>query len=201
MLETTQPPVPALEHPINHPRPVINQYRTLRDIFDLIIWIGIIYALVNLSSVRFVVQGPSMEPTFHNDQYLIVSRVNYLIGTPQRGDVIVFHYPNNTAEDFIKRVIGIPGDIVEIRDTQVYVNGNPLEETYINEPCTPTRCRDTIITLENDEFFVLGDNRNRSRDSRDFGAINREHIIGKVLIRYWPPTDWGFIRHVQSVQG
>ncbi len=198
MLETAQPPATVTEKQAL-PRPHINRFSVLRDIFDLIIWIGIVYALVNLSSVRFVVQGPSMEPTFHDNQYLIISRVNYLVGAPQRGDVIVFHYPNNTAEDYIKRVIGLPGDVVEIREALVYVNDLLVNEPYINEPCTQSRCRDAVIILSDDEYYVMGDNRNRSRDSRDFGPINREHIIGKVLIRYWPPTDWGLIGLIDTV--
>lgn len=177
------------------PRPPVNRFGLMRELFDLLIWIGVIYVLVNLSTVRFVVQGPSMEPTFYDGQYLIVSRIDYLIGDPQRGDVIVFHYPNNTSEDYIKRVIGVPGDTVEIRDTLVYVNGQQLDEPYINEPCTEQRCRDTLVTLAADEYYVMGDNRNRSRDSRasNFGAVTREYIVGKVFVRYWPPTDWGIL--------
>lgn len=176
-------------------RPPVRRFGIVRELLDLMIWIAVIYVLVNLSTVRFVVQGPSMEPTFYDGQYLIVSRIDYLIGDPQRGDVIVFHYPNNTSEDYIKRVIGVPGDTIEIRDTLVYVNGDLLDEPYINEPCTENRCSDNLVTLAADEYYVLGDNRNRSRDSRatNFGSVTREHIVGKVFIRYWPPTDWGFL--------
>jgi signal peptidase I len=175
------------------PRPRLKRSGFLREILDLIVLVGAIYALVNLATVRFVVDGPSMEPSFYNGQFLIVSRVSYLVSDPQRGDVVVFHYPRNTEEDYIKRVIGLPGDTVEIRDTEVYVNGQQLEEPYINEPCRPERCRDSVWELGPDEFFVMGDNRNRSQDSRDFSAVPREFVVGQVFVRYWPPTDWGLV--------
>lgn len=181
------------------PRPRLQRWSGLREILDLIILIGAIYALVNLATVRFIVDGPSMLPNFEDGQFLIVSRVNYLIGDPEQGDVIVFHYPGNTEEDYIKRVIGVPGDVVEIRDTVVYVNGTPLDETaYINEPCTEDRCRDNSWELGADDFFVMGDNRNRSSDSRStsVGLVQREFIVGEVIIRYWPPEDWGLVNRI-----
>ena len=192
--ETPQAPDSASHpHPEPRPRPKLRRFNAFREVLDIIILIGAIYALVNLSTVRFVVRGQSMEPTFYEDQYLIVSRVNYLLGNPQRGDIVVFHYPNNTDEDYIKRVIGLPGDTVEIRETLVYVNDEPLDETYINEPCTESRCPDRVWELGDDEYFVMGDNRNHSEDSRRFGAVKREFIVGEVFIRYWPPSDWGVL--------
>ncbi len=162
----------------------------------MIVLVGAIYALVNLATVRFIVQGPSMEPNFETGQFLIVSRVNYLIGEPTYGDVVVFHYPGNPDEDYIKRVIGLPGDMVEIRDTLVYVNDALQEEPYINEPCSAGRCSDNVWELGPDEYFMMGDNRNRSSDSRAFGPVLREHIVGEVLIRYWPPEDWGIVNQI-----
>ncbi len=175
------------------PRPRLKRSGFLREILDLIVLVGAIYALVNLATVRFVVDGPSMEPSFYNSQFLIVSRVSYLVSDPQRGDVVVFHYPGNTQEDYIKRVIGLPGDTVELRDAEVYINGERLEEPYINEACRPERCRDNAWELGPDEFFVMGDNRNRSQDSRDFGPVLREYVVGQVFVRYWPPADWGLV--------
>lgn len=159
---------------------------------------AVIYTLVNLASARFIVDGPSMEPNFATGQFVLVSRVNYLIGEPQRGDVVVFKYPNDPREDYIKRVIGTPGDTVEIRDMLVYVNGAQLDEPYINEPCTPSSCRDQSWELGADEYFVMGDNRNHSSDSRAFGTVQRDLLIGEALIRYWPPQDWGIIRAYNS---
>ena len=174
------------------------QYRsfrqTAREIGETIVLVAMIYTLVNLASARFVVDGPSMQPNFATGQFVIVSRVNYLLTDPQRGDVVVFNYPGDPTQDYIKRVIGLPGDTVEIRDTQVYVNGNELTEPYINEPCTPNTCRDNTWTLGSDQFFMMGDNRNHSSDSRAFGPVARHFIVGKALVRYWPPQDWGIIR-------
>lgn len=178
------------------PRPRLPRFSFVREFIDLVVLIGAIYALVNLATVRFIVQGPSMQPTFYEDQFLIVSRINYLLGEPQRGDIVVFHYPGNPTDDYIKRIIGVPGDTVEIRDTLVYLNGELIEEPYINEACRPVNCPDKIEELGPDEYWVMGDNRNRSSDSRSFGPILRQHIVGEVLIRYWPPSAWGIVSRI-----
>ncbi len=175
------------------PRPRLGRWSAMRELLDLIVLIGAIYALVNLSTVRFVVRGSSMEPTFRDDQLLLISRMNYLLADPQRGDIVVFHYPNAPTEDYIKRVIGLPGETVEIRDREVYVNGVQLNEPYINEPCNQYSCQDKIFELGSDEYFVMGDNRNRSSDSRSFNGVKRQFIVGEVVIRYWPPSDWGVV--------
>ncbi len=155
-----------------------------------------IYALVNLASARYMVQGQSMYPNFDDEQVLYVSRLHYLLGDPERTDIVVFHFPNDPRDDYIKRVIGVPGDFVEIRDTLVYVNGQALDEPYINEACTPGRCPDKSWMLGPDEFFVMGDNRNHSSDSRAFGPVQRQFIVGEVLVRYWPPHSWGIVTRI-----
>lgn len=196
-LQNVTPPI-AEQSTTRLPRPRLQRWGGLREILDLIVLIGAIYALVNLATVRFVVQGPSMQPNFHDGQFLIISRINYLIGDPERGDVIVFHYPGDTEQDYIKRVIGVPGDTVEIRDTLVYVNGEQLNEPYINEPCDPGHCPDGQWELGDEQYFVMGDNRNRSSDSRSIsvGLVSRDYIVGEVLIRYWPPEDWGIVNRI-----
>ena len=167
----------------------------MREILDLIVLVGAIYALVNLTTVRFIVKGPSMEPNFHDGQFLIVSRINYMLGDPQHGDIIVFHFPNDPSEDYIKRVIGVPGDVVEFRGGLLYVNNEVQDEPYINEPCT-RNCGDRTWTMGANEFFVMGDNRNRSQDSRAFGVVERKYIVGEVVLRYWPPSDWGIVHQI-----
>ncbi len=180
------------------PRPKLHRRGFVREIIDTVVLIGAIYALVNLASVRFIVEGPSMQPNFHSDQFLIVSRINYLLGEPERGDIIVFHPPGKPADEppYIKRVIGLPGETIEIRDTFVYVNDVQLNEPYINEPCMPTRCPDETWELGSDEYFVMGDNRNHSSDSRQFDQIHHGNIIGEAVIRYWPPQDWGIVSQI-----
>ncbi len=168
----------------------------VREIIETLALIAVIYALVNLVSARFVVDGRSMEPNFETGQFLIVNRVNYMLGTPSRGDIVVFHYPRNVEQDYIKRVIGLPGETVELRNQQVYINGQLLEEPYINEPCEPSRCRDESWQLGADEYFVMGDNRNHSQDSRVFGPVNERFLVGEALLRYWPVEKIGLLTHL-----
>lgn len=176
------------------PRPPLKSHGWLFDAFGTILLVIVVYTLVELAIPRFLVDGRSMQPSFFDGQRLIVSRVNYLFGIPQRGDIIIFNSPQQpNSEPLIKRVIGLPGETVEIRHTIVFVNGVQLSETYINEPCTETNCRDNTWVLGPDEYFVMGDNRNHSNDSRRFGPIPRENIIGEALVRYWPPQDWGIV--------
>jgi signal peptidase I len=181
------------------PRPKLHRRGFVREVIDTIVLIGAIYALVNLASVRFIVEGPSMQPSFASDQFLIVSRINYLLDEPERGDIIVFHPPGKPSDEppYIKRVIGLPGDTVEIRDTRVYINGTELYEPYINEPCRSDRCPDETWELGPDDFFVMGDNRNHSSDSRGFDEfIHHSNIIGEAVLRYWPPQAWGSVAQI-----
>lgn len=189
--------------PTTLPRPRLRSRGLIREILDTIILIGAIYAIVNLASVRFIVEGPSMEPNFYTGQVLVVSRVNYLLDAPQRGDIIVFNPPNQSPDEppYIKRVIGMPGDTVAIRDAQVYVNDQPLNEPYINEPCRETRCPNNTWQLGPDQYFVMGDNRNRSSDSRAFGPITLDRVIGEALVRYWPPQSWGSVSRIAYPEG
>jgi signal peptidase I len=174
--------------------------RGIREILETLVLIVTIYALVNLASARFVVEGDSMLPNFETGQFLIVSRVNYLLGQPERGDIVVFHYPGNPQEDYIKRVIGMPGDLVELRDARVYVNGEVLDEPYINEACIPSICRDNRWEIGENQYFVMGDNRNASSDSRSFGPVDQRFFVGEALIRYWPPQNWGSVNRVRFPQ-
>ncbi len=176
-----------------------DQTSVVREIVETVVLIGLVYTLVNLATARFIVDGPSMQPNFATGQFVVVSRVNYLLGEPQHGDVVVFHYPGDPQEDYIKRLIGLPGDIIEIRSTQVYVNGTALSEPYINEPCLPAICPDRTWVLGADQYFMMGDNRNHSSDSRAFGPVARHFIVGEALLRYWPPQDWGIIHGYSSL--
>ena len=140
----------------------------------------------------FVVDGSSMEPTLHDGQRLLVNKLLYRFSPPRAGDIVVFRYPSNPKEDFIKRVVATQWDIVEIRDGKVFVNGVALDEPFLAE--------DTLgefgpLELPQGKFFVLGDNRNNSRDSRypDVGLLERKHIVGKAAVVYWPLGDFGLI--------
>ncbi|MBZ0295466.1 MAG: signal peptidase I, partial [Anaerolineae bacterium] len=159
-------------------RPRLRRRTFWYEILETIVLIVAIYSLVDLASVRFYVDGPSMEPTFFTGQRVIVSRVNFLLAEPERGEIVVFESPDRPGVEppLIKRLIGMPGETVEILDRQVYINGQLLNEPYINEPCTAGSCPDDQWVLGANQYFVMGDNRNRSRDSRRFGPITREHL-------------------------
>ena len=142
----------------------------------------VIYALVNFFIGRFRVEGDSMQPTMHPDEYVLIDKLSYMFGQPQRGDIVVFHYPCGTDRDFIKRIIGLPGETVTILSGQVTVNGELLQEPYI---AAAPRYNGTW-TAAADEYFVLGDNRNNSSDSHSWGVLQREFLIGRALVVYWP---------------
>jgi signal peptidase I len=140
----------------------------------------------------FYVKGASMEPNFHDHEYLIIDEISYRFKTPERGQVIVFRYPKNPQEYFIKRVIGLPGEEVQIKDGKIIIyNSSKPEGFLLNESYLPAG----LETLDNNgakvevgsnEYFVLGDNRNASKDSRSFGPVDKTFVTGKVLFRGWP---------------
>jgi len=145
----------------------------------------------------FVVRGQSMEPNFKEGDYLIVDEISYRFRKPLRGEVIVFKYPNNPSQRFIKRVIGLPGEVVEIKNGRVLISQNG-KSWFLNEKNYLPSIEQTIgnikITLQKDEYFVLGDNRDFSFDSRRFGVVPAEDIIGRVLIKAWPFSDFALIK-------
>lgn len=140
----------------------------------------------------FIVSGASMEPTFHNGQYLIVDQLSYQFETPARGDVIVFRYPKDPSKFFIKRVIGLPGETIEIKGDQItiknkaYPDGFTLSEPYVREM---SENNNYTQTLRDDEYFVMGDNRDASADSRMWGVLKKDLITGRALLRLLPVQD------------
>ncbi len=169
--------------------------RFFKDVLETLILSIVLFVGVNVISARIRVDGASMEPTLTTGEYVVLNRLSYRVGTPQRGDIIVFHPPTEPQDEYIKRVIGLPGDEVEVRDGTVYVNGQPLDETYLN---TKTNYPGTW-RVPAGQLFVLGDNRNNSQDSHEFGTISMGSVIGKAVLVYWPPTDWAMITHVPLV--
>ena len=164
----------------------------IRDIVVTVIAAVIIFLVLQVTIGSFKVYGMSMMPSIKNGEYIIVNKVVYYFQEPRRGDVIVFHSPRSPENDLIKRVIGLPGDEIEVKNGKIYINQKPLEEHYITEP--PTYKYPNIEVPDN-SYFVLGDNRNNSSDSHTGWFLPRENIIGKAWVSYWPPEDWAAIVH------
>lgn len=164
----------------------------------LLIVLCLTFLLIHYVGQRTRVQGDSMRPTLHDGDNLIVDKLSYRFRDPQRFDIIVFPYEHKKKTYYIKRIIGMPGERVRIdQDGIIYINGEVLEEDYGAEVMMNPGRAGTEITLGPDEYFVLGDNRNNSSDSRDpsVGNIHRDRIIGKAWIRIWPFSDIGFLKH------
>lgn len=157
-------------------------------VISLVIIIPIRYFLIQ----PFYVKGASMEPNFEDHEYLIIDEISYRFNTPQRGDILVFKYPRNPQEYFIKRLIGLPGEEIEIKDGGVVIynsefpDGFTLDEPYLTPGVKTYGLNEDKIKLSESEYFVLGDNRNASKDSRSFGPVNKSFITGKVLLRGFP---------------
>ncbi|WKZ24947.1 MAG: signal peptidase I [Patescibacteria group bacterium] len=146
----------------------------------------------------FYVKGASMEPTFHDHEYLMVDEISYRFNEPKRGEVLVFRYPYNPKEYYIKRLIGLPGETILIQDGMVFITTEDNRQFLLKENYLPSDIYTVFssiepIRLSEDEYFVLGDNRNSSKDSRVFGPINSSHIIGRVFFRGWPLNRFGLL--------
>ena len=142
----------------------------------------------------FIVNGASMDPTFKTNQYLIVDQLSYHFEQPERGDVVVFRYPNDPSKFFIKRIIGLPGEVVELANgSTTIIDPTTNERTLLEEPYLKTdRTDDHLsITLSSDEYFVMGDNRSASSDSRVWGPVPRKNIVGKTFLRLLPLQQLG----------
>ena len=159
-------------------------------VISLIIIIGIRSFVMQ----PFFVNGQSMEPNFHDGDYLIVNEIGYRLDDPKRGDVVIFHYPNDPRQFFIKRIIGLPGEKIEIKNNKITVynkehsDGFTLDEVYLPESAVISK--DYSQELKNDEYYVLGDNRVASSDSRVWGVLEKHHIVGKAWVRAWPFGDF-----------
>ncbi len=167
-------------------------FRFLVDVLETLLLSVILFVGINTITARIRVDGDSMDPTLVSGEYLIVNRLTYRFSSPQRGDIIVFYPPPNPKEEYIKRVIGLPGDEVAIKDGQVFINGQLLYEPYLHV----TMNYDGSWRVPEGQLFVLGDNRNNSSDSHDWGTVPTNSVVGKAILVYWPPLDWGLVGHV-----
>jgi signal peptidase I len=169
------------------------QNKSFLETFIIILIAVVIFVGLRLTIQTYIVYGPSMEPNYWEDEWIIVNKLAYKLHTPQRGDIIVFHPPVTSEKPYIKRIIGLPGEYVEIKSGKVYIHkadGSTitLQEPYIN---TPFLTNYRSPTIPENEYFVMGDNRNNSSDSRNGWLASRDEIIGKAWISIWPPSLWG----------
>ena len=168
------------------------QHWHLSVVLLAVVWLVLpllLYLGINISTARVRNDGYSMGITLPNESYILADRLAYNEKAPQRGDVIIFRFPLDPSQDLIKRVIGLPGETIEIRDGTVTVNGTPLEEPYITEP---PEYKGTWVVPE-EHYFVLGDNRNDSRDSHQWGFLPHENIVAKAVWIYLPLDRFGKI--------
>jgi len=186
----TGPTHPRIEQP-QPPSFIRRLLRAFASLLQTIAFAAVLFVVVNLITARIRVEGDSMEPSLLNGQFVVVNRLAYTFSMPQRGDIIVFRFPLSPERRFIKRVIGLPGDEVQVHDGEVFVNGELISEPYLaTEPAYSGDWR-----VGQDEVFVLGDNRNNSSDSQNWGALGIEAIIGKAILVYWPLDNMGWIPH------
>lgn len=160
-----------------------NSLRTfLVEVLQTVILALVLYFLIDSVLARVRVENISMEPTLQPGEFILVNKLAYRLGDVSHGDVVIFHYPLNPSEDYIKRVIGLPGDVVTVQNGQVTVNGYAFDEPYI---MAPPHYNNSWTVPEN-QLFVLGDNRNSSSDSHNWGFVPYENLVGKALLIYWP---------------
>jgi len=179
----------------------------IRELIETVILALIIFLALQFSVQNFRVEGSSMRPTIVEGQYLLVNKLVYFnlnprdvrsvlafsssakaervypFHAPERKDVIIFHFPRDPSRDFVKRVIGLPGDTIEIDDGEVYINGTKLDEPYITKRGSGNM---KLLTIGEDAYFVMGDNRRASNDSRDWGTVPTANIVGRAWVSYWP---------------
>ncbi len=176
--------------------------KVLREILSTSIYflvvVAAIYLTIHYVGQRTQVQGESMEPALEDGDNLIVDKITYRFNDPERFDIIVFPFKYKENTYYIKRIIGLPGETVQIdNDGTIYINDEPLTENYGKEVMLDPGSAYSPITLDDDEYFVLGDNRNNSSDSRStsVGLIKRDNIIGRAWLRIWPFSEWGILKH------
>lgn len=166
--------------------------KILREVGITILIAVAVFVCLRLTVQSYTVVMSSMEPNFQEGECIMVNKVCYRSSGPQRGEVIVFDPSFDSEYPFIKRVIGLPGETVEIKDGKVSINGTPLNEEYIMAPPNYTM---PVTEVPENEYFVLGDNRNNSTDSSKGWTVPQDNIIGKAWLTYWPPSKLGIVKH------
>jgi signal peptidase I len=203
--------------------PPIRVRSVVRELVETAIFILLVFFIVRGIVQNFKIEGSSMEPTMQTDQYILVNKLVYFhfdlnaplrllpgqeslpqkiiypFHQPYRGDIVVFEYPRDVRKDYIKRVIGLPGDTLEVKDGQVYLNGELLSEPYLDGEqtfCLGSRtCGSGPFTVPEGTVFVMGDNRGNSSDSREWDSLPLDRVVGQAWLIYYPVSSWGFVPH------
>lgn len=168
----------------------------MRELVEVVVLAVILYFGISFAVQTVHVEGLSMFATLDDNDYLIADKIDYRLHAPQRGDIVILRPPTDNSKDFIKRIIALPGERILIREGVVYINGHKLDEPYLPEAWTifnnyPDKPNGELIPAN--QYFVMGDNRNRSQDSRVFGPIGRDRIDGRAWFRIWPLNHFGGI--------
>lgn len=178
------------------------RFRFVREIIETIVLTILMFLVIRLAVQNFNIDGQSMEPNFHDKQFIFVDKWSYLLRSPARGDVVVFVAPPEPSQDYIKRIVGLPGDVITIQDTTVFVNGKPLTEPYVDirrqgNPYAPI----VNMIVPDGTYFVLGDNRAGSSDSRAWGCVPRQNVVGQAAFVFWPfgQDNWGLVKNYNAV--
>ena len=167
----------------------------VRELVETVVLSLVIFLLIRQVVQNYRIENHSMEPSFFEGQFVLVNKLAYRLGQPDRGDVLVFHNPRNTNEDYIKRIIGLPGDTVEISNQTVFINGAAVLENFTHHPIPPGEYSGPFVVGDN-QLFVMGDNRPNSSDSRVFGSIDQDLVVGQAWLRIWPLNECGFVQHI-----
>ena len=179
------------------------RYRLLREIIETVVLTILMFLVIRFAVQNFNIEGTSMEPTLHNTELILVDKWTYLFHPPSRGDIIVFIAPPAPSQDYIKRIIAIPGDRISISGTTVIVDGVTLKETYIapSNQGIPYPYKPVSGIVPPNDYFVMGDNRRGSSDSRYWGYVPRKNIIGRAAFVYWPlgQDNNGFLPNASAV--
>jgi signal peptidase I len=204
------------------PEPQVRVRGVVRELVETALFILLVFFIVRGIVQNFKIEGTSMEPTLHTGQYILVNklvyfhfdlnaplrlfpgqeelpqRIIYPFHQPRRGDIVVFEYPRDVSKDYIKRVIGLPGDTLEIRDGEVFINGERLDQPYLVAPTyciTGYPCYADPVQVPDGHIFVMGDNRANSSDSREWNALPLDRVVGQAWVIYYPVSDWGLVPH------
>jgi len=178
----------------------LTEKQILKGFFEIIKTLATVFIIAFLIKTyliqTFIVDGQSMETSFHNGEYLLVDKLSYRLSDPKRGDIIVFIPPDDVSRDYIKRVIGLPGDMIKVTPTSVSVNGTIIQEPYLSVTKNSLGSSDEVysIKLGATDYFVMGDNRTNSRDSRSIGPIKKSDIVGRSFMVMYPFANFGLVK-------